>query len=71
VEQVLNQQGNVFLDLPQGGHLDGDHRQPVEKVSAKAALLHHRGQVLMGGSNDPNLHRHRLVGTGRDDLSIL
>jgi hypothetical protein len=41
--------------LPKGGHGDFNHLEPVIKVLPECAIGYSRGQIPVGGGNDPDI----------------
>ena len=59
VEEMIDQQRDVFEPPAERGHLDRHHVQPVEEVFAKPARGHGVGQNHVGGSD------HAAIGLDR------
>ena len=57
--------------MAEGGQLQFQHVQPVEQILAERTLLHLRGQIFIGGSDNPYIHWDHRVATYADDLVFL
>jgi hypothetical protein len=56
-QEALGEIEHVRAAIAQGRDPQGDDRQPVVEVLAKAALAHRATEVLVGGRHDPDVHR--------------
>ncbi|MNP81982.1 hypothetical protein D3C76_1804810 [compost metagenome] len=61
-QQGIEQRQDVFDPLTQRRHGQAQGVQAIEQVLAKTLVGDARGQVAMGGSNHPDIHRGRLAG---------
>ena len=68
---MLHQQRDVAGALPQRGHSQVHHVEPVEEVLAEAPALDVVGQVAVGARDDPDVHRQRPGGADRPHLLVL
>src|SRR5262249_44811529 len=56
-EKVVDQQRNVFPSLPQRGHSDGNHAQPVVEILTEAIVRNQLVEIAVGGGNDTHVDR--------------
>ena len=61
LQEVVGQQGDVFLPFPQGGHDDLQHAEAEVEVAAEAPLGHVAFQVAVGGGDHPHVDLDRLA----------
>ena len=69
--EVAGDGDNIVRPLAQGGNGDGKDIEPVVKVFAEDALGHGFRHVAVGGGNDADVERHRLLAADPLDLSFL
>ena len=55
--EMLCQSGNVFGVLPQWWQHNGKHGEAIPQIFAKAAVLHHGGQILVSRSDNAHVYR--------------
>src|SRR5208337_49498 len=55
INEVLDQQGNVFFSFAQGRNLNRENIQPIEEVVTKGARCDGRLQVTVGGRDYPDI----------------
>ena len=56
LQEMLDQQGNIFLAIAQRGKLDGNHIQAVIQILAEAAFAHQAQQIQIAGGDDAHIH---------------
>ena len=71
LEEVLDQQRNIFAPVAQRRQIDVDDVQPVVKIFAEFLLFHHLAQIRIGGGQNPHIHLHDFVRTERRELLLL
>ncbi len=71
LEEVLDQQRNVFAALAQRRQIEGDYIQAVEKVLAEFPFLHHLPEVNVGGGNDAHVDLDFLHAAQVHKLAVL
>src|SRR6188768_1764748 len=59
-EEMLGQQRDVVLSVPERRELDGDDMQTVEKILAEPPLLHQMPQIGVGGGDNPDVDLDRF-----------
>ena len=69
--EVVDEQQQIPLPLPQGRDEDGQGVEPVIEVPAEAALLHPALQILIGSGHDAHVHRDDAVAPHPHDLPLL
>ena len=57
--EIVGQEENIRLSLPEGGDEDGEDVQPVIEVLSESAFLNRSFQVFTGGSDDAYIHPQR------------
>jgi len=67
---MLHEQRNVFGTLPQRRQRDTHSLDPKIQVLAKSVLFDQSAQTVIGGTDDPHIHRNRLAGTDGDDQAV-
>src|SRR5713226_486838 len=60
-DEVIDQQRDVFLPLPERWHLDRDHVEPVEEVLAEAAPRDQLVEVVVGRGDHPDVDLDRVL----------
>src|SRR6266478_10069877 len=55
IDEVLNQQGNVFLPFTQRRHFDRENVEPVKEVTPECARSDGRLQIAIRGRNHSNI----------------
>ena len=55
-DEMIHQQGNVFLPLSQGGHANGNHVQAIIEIFAKSSFRYSLVQIAIGGGNHPHVN---------------
>src|SRR5690606_39549718 len=65
LEDMLGEKRDVARPFPERGYSELNDVDPVEQVLSEVAFLHQFGQVLMGGAEHANVHRHVLGVTHR------
>ena len=71
VDEARHQQRDVLGPLAQRRQLHRHDVEAVEEVLAKRSLLHHPGEVRVGGGNDPYVHLHRACIADAFELPLL
>ena len=66
LQLIVRKQRDVLRPLAEGGDVDIHHVQPVVEVLPELPVLHHLPEILVGGGNDPNVHRLRLAAHSGD-----
>ena len=59
LEEVVDQQRQVFAPLAQRRQVDGQDVQPVEEVFAEAAVGDHLPQIALGAGDDAHVDGNR------------
>jgi hypothetical protein len=68
--EVVGKHRDIAFARAQGGQGDHLEAETIEQVGAEAAFGGHRGQVLVGGRNDPHVDAHRLGGADAGDFAV-
>ena len=68
---MLEEHPEVFLAFAQGRQPQVDDRQPVEQVAPEGRGLDILQQVAVGGGNDPDIQRDRVVAAQAGDAFLL
>ena len=68
---MRRQQGNVSTPLPQGGDMNGNDVEAIEKILAKGAAFHGFRQVTIGGGDESHVYADQLPTTESPELSGL
>src|SRR6267142_3058533 len=71
IDEVLDQQGNVFFSFPQRRNLNWKNVEPVKQIAPKFTLSDGRLQVAIGGGDDPRVRSDRLIATHTLELPLL
>ena len=67
----LDQQGNIAGSLPQRRQAQLQHVQAVEQILPEQLLAHQLFQILVGGADNPNIHRNDFIVSQAADLPLL
>ena len=57
LNEVVDQQRDVFLALPQRRHIEGDHVETIVEIVPEGPFLDHSADVLVGGRHHPCAQR--------------
>jgi hypothetical protein len=57
IDEVFNQQGNVFPSFPQRRNLNRKNIKTVKQIATKCTRCDGRLQVAIGGGDEPTLAR--------------
>src|SRR5260370_8275535 len=71
IDEVLNQQGNVFLPFPQRRHLNRKNVEPVKEVTPERARSDGRFQIAVSSGNHPNIRSNGSSSTAPTKLLLL
>src|ERR1700688_3720608 len=71
IDEVLNQQGNVFSSLPQSRNLNRKNVKAVKQIATKCARSDGRLQVAIGGGYPPHVSSNMLIATHPLKLPLL
>ena len=71
LEEVLRHLGEVSQALPQRRQANLHDSQAETEILAEVALLHHRGQVAVGGGDHAHIHLDGLIGPHPDHFPLL
>ncbi len=70
-EEMIRQQQHIGLTLPQRGHIDRKHVEPVIQIAAKRPILYGLFQILVGGRYDPYVGLDGLVSADPFEFFLL
>src|SRR6266550_5225206 len=71
IDEVLDQQGNVFSSFPQRRNLNRKNVEAVKQIAAKCTSSDGSLQVAIGGGDDPYVSADRLIATHTLKLTFL
>src|SRR6266581_6447455 len=71
IDEVLDQQGNVFSSFSQRRNLNRKNIETVKQIAAKCTLDDGSLQVAIGGGDDPRVRSDRLIATHTLKLPLL
>src|SRR6266478_9954158 len=71
INEVLDQQGDIFSSLPERGNLNWKNVEPVKKVTSEHACSDSRLQVTIGSSNHANIRSDRSSSTDTFEFMFL
>ncbi len=71
LEEMANEQGKVFRSFAQWGNLKRHHIETEVQIFSKLLVLHERGQMLVGGGDDPHVDGDLFVGAHGTNFGIL
>src|ERR1043165_9395661 len=71
LEEVVNQNRNVFSTFAQRRHVDREHVDAVIKVVAETTVSHHRAQVTIGRGYHTHVDAKLVRTTDATNLSFL
>src|ERR1043165_3927329 len=71
LEEVVNQNRNVFATFAQRRHVDREHVDAVIKVVAETTVSHHRAQVTIRRRNHTHVNAKLVRATDATNLSFL
>src|SRR5260370_24614310 len=71
IDEVLNQQANVFLPFTQRRHLNRENVEPVKEVIPERARSDGRFQIAVRSGNHPNIRSDGSSSTDTTELVFL
>ena len=71
LQEVLDEQRNIFAALAQRRQVKRDHVQTVEQILAERAFAHHLPQIDVGRGDDAHVDVHLLHAAEMHELAIL
>src|SRR4030042_2266279 len=71
LEKVDNEQGDIFLFLPQGRKADRDDIEPIKEVLPEISAFDQRFEKLIGGGDHPNIDFNIFRSSHPFDLMLL
>src|SRR5260370_460483 len=71
IDEVLNQQANVFLPFTQRRHLNRENVEPVKEVAPERARGDGRFQIAVSSGNHPNIRSDGSSSTDTTELVFL
>src|SRR6266853_701249 len=71
IDEVLDQQGNIFFSFPQRRNLNRENVEPVKQIAAKRPLGDGSLQIAISGCDDPSVRLDRLIATHTLKLPLL
>src|ERR1700751_3299928 len=71
VDEVLNQERNVFFPVAQRRNLNREHIKAVKQILAKSTFCNRSLQVTVCGSDHPHVDGKRLVSTHPLEFTLL
>src|SRR5208337_2728588 len=70
-KEMIGQQGDVFLALPQAWQVDRYYVQAVEKIISEPARLYFVVKITVGCRKDPHIDRNDLLAADSFEAVIL
>src|SRR6266481_5010791 len=71
IDEVLDQQGNIFFSFPQRRNLNRENVEPVKQIAAECPLGDGSLQVTIGGGDHPRISSDRLIAAHTLKLPLL
>ena len=69
-DEILHQERDVLLPIPERGELDTKHIQPEIEIPPELPHLHQPAKFLVGGGDDPDVHTNRLLPSDPVELPL-
>ncbi len=70
MQEEARQLGNVFAAVGEFGDMDADNVEAMEQVFAETVVCDQGFQILVGGSDNADIHLYRCVAAHAIELTV-